>query len=334
VEKLHPGVMKYLLLTVILIVGLLLVTPSSAQDNPYYRVDSMMRLYNWKIKTVDEVYRLTHYIRTNFDADSLRARACFIWITHNIAYDIKAANSDNPLAGSIDYALKNKRAVCAGFASLYKYLCNLFDIECEVVEGYARTGERDVYIGERNLRSNHAWNTIKINGNWRLVDPTWAAGYSSEENGLSKKFFKSFNETYYFIDPKKLILNHFPDKFRYQYLTIPVKADEFKKKPLVFDTFLDDSITHVFPEGIPLKAKKGDTLTFRFRSSSVFQHTMLYASSPGKDKATYRGWAELKSDGWYEFKYPVSISGYYPLYIGYDHITRVDYLYAYRLEIK
>ena len=34
--------------------------------------------------------------------------------------------------------IKNKKAVCGGYAALLKYFCDGFNIECEVVEGYAR----------------------------------------------------------------------------------------------------------------------------------------------------------------------------------------------------
>lgn len=293
-----------------------------------------MRQYNWKIRDVNEIYRLTHYIRTNFDADSLRARACFIWITHNIAYDVRAFNSDNLEAGTVDYALKKRKAVCSGYASLFKLLCDAFDIECEVVVGSARGATSGITIHDRNLRSNHAWNAIKINGTWRLVDATWAAGSTSVQNGLLKKFFKQFNETFYFTPPEKFVLQHFPDKHKFQFLPKPVKEKEFKLNPGFTSSYLVDSITEVFPHGIPLNAKKGDTLTFRFRSNAKLQRTLLFASSPDKEKTHYGGWAELKPDGWYEFKYPVSVTGSYPLYIGYDKMINAEYLWGYRLNVN
>jgi len=309
-------------------------TSLHAQDDPYARVDSLMRLYNWKIKTVDEIYRLTHYIRTNFDADSLRARACFIWITHNIAYDTKAYNSGDPAAGSIDYALKKRKAVCGGYAALFKLLCAAFDIECEIVTGYGRGVGNNLVIHDKNIPSNHAWNAVKINGTWRLLDATWAAGFVTEEHGILKKFFKYFKETYFFTPPQKFVLNHFPEKHKFQFLLKTVKEKDFKLNPRFTSNYLNDSITEVFPQGVPLKAKKGDTLTFRFRSIAVVQRSFLFAFSPEKEKTLYRGWAELKPDGWYEFKYPVSVAGVYPLYIGYEgNITR-DYLWAYRIEVN
>jgi hypothetical protein len=66
-------------------------------------VDSTMKEYKEKIKSADNLYKVIYFIRNNFKEDSLRLRASFIWITENIAYDVKAFREDNPVAGTIDY---------------------------------------------------------------------------------------------------------------------------------------------------------------------------------------------------------------------------------------
>lgn len=48
--------------------------------------------------------------------------------------------------------------VCAGYALAYSYLMNMLGIECE-------------YVTSNPM--SHAWNAIKINGNWYNVDITW-----------------------------------------------------------------------------------------------------------------------------------------------------------------
>ena len=117
---------------------LFLSVSGDSQQKPYYRTDSLMRVYQERIKTADELYKVIYYIRTNFKEDSLKLRASFIWITENIAYDVKAFIKEDPIASQINYVIKNKKAVCGGYAALLKYFCDGFNIECEVVEGYAR----------------------------------------------------------------------------------------------------------------------------------------------------------------------------------------------------
>lgn len=67
-----------------------------AQNADYKNVDSVMRQYNEKIKSSDELYKVVYFIRNTFDADSLRLRASFIWITENISYDIAGFKKDDP----------------------------------------------------------------------------------------------------------------------------------------------------------------------------------------------------------------------------------------------
>src|SRR5262249_41453918 len=108
-----------------------------ASDTTYRRVDSIMRAYSKKINSVDELYKLTYFIRSSFDSDSLRLRASVIWITENIDYDVKAWVDEDPRAADMEYVLRKKKAICSGYANLLKYFCDAFDIENEIVTGHA-----------------------------------------------------------------------------------------------------------------------------------------------------------------------------------------------------
>lgn len=56
--------------------------------------------------------------------------------------------------------LINKNGVCASYAGAYKLLAEEAGLECIVVTGYL----------EGNLP--HAWNKVKVDGQWQIVDPT------------------------------------------------------------------------------------------------------------------------------------------------------------------
>lgn len=57
--------------------------------------------------------------------------------------------------------LVNGRIQCEGYAKTMQYLCDLAGIESMVVIGTNANGD------------SHAWNVIKIDGNWYNVDSTW-----------------------------------------------------------------------------------------------------------------------------------------------------------------
>jgi len=303
-----------------------------SQAAPYSRVDSLMREYKGKIKSPDELYKVIHFIRENFDADSLRFRASFIWITDNIAYDIKAYQKDDPSAAQLNYVIRNKKAICGGYAALLKYFCDAFNIDCEIVEGYGRTGKAKVYMNQPFLRNNHAWNSVKINNTWRLADATWAAGGVDDTDEENLVYHKKFDEIYYFTPPEKFILNHLPARKQFQFTSKAVDQKIFMKSPLYLSDFLKDDISLVSPDTSLIRAKMGDTIVFKLKTDKKI--SKLYAFSNRVKKAAYDS-PTIYKEGWIEFCYPVRIQGIYNLYIKY-YTSMSDglVLLAYRLEVN
>ena len=303
-----------------------------AQENPYARVDSLMRVYKEKIKSADELYKVIYYIRNNFEADSLRLRASIIWITENIAYDVKAFEKEDPSAAQLIYVIKNKKTICGGYASLVKFFCNSFNIECEIVNGYGRAGKNKIVMNQSYLRSNHAWNSIKINDTWRLVDATWAAGVVDDSDEDNLVYHKRFNETYYDTPPEKMILNHLPEQKQFQLTNKRTDQKKFMKSPLYTSEFLSHDISAVLPDTALIRTKVGDTLIFKLKTDLPLRS--FSAFSDNLEKATYHAPVTNK-DGWIEFRYPVRLIGFYNLYIGYYLNSREKFtLLAYKLEVK
>lgn len=284
-------------------------------QSPYVEVDSVMRSYKDKIKSADDLYKLINFIRKNFTADSVCLRASFIWITDNIDYDVKALQNDDPRAARIDYIVQNKKAICGGYSNLLKYFCDAFAIECRVVEGRARGAVADVNIGHMNFTTNHSWNAVFVNNQWRLIDATWAAGFvSNDEDPKKRKYAKDFQAVYYFTPPEKLILNHYPKLLQFTFLPKAITAAEFMRRPLFTTRSLHGDILKLKPDSALLQCKVGDTLRFRFRAS--YKPAIVYVVSE-RDKKTYSSGVTPKGDE-YEFVYPVQAFGYSNLYVGFD----------------
>jgi transglutaminase/protease-like cytokinesis protein 3 len=98
-------------------------------------------------------------------------RSIYAWIVYNIRYDHRLAASPKRKKVSLKTILKTRKAVCAGYADLLGAMCKLAGIESEVVTGYSRCynfGHRRPFSW-----SDHAWNAVKLGGNWYLLDATW-----------------------------------------------------------------------------------------------------------------------------------------------------------------
>lgn len=288
-----------------------------------------MRNFKGKIKSEDELYKIVYFIRNTFKDDSTRLRASFIWITENISYDVRAFQEDDQTAGLISYAIKNKKAICGGYALLLKYFCDAFEIENEIVSGFGRANKNHVVLNQTLLRSNHAWNAVKINGSWRLIDPTWAAGYVDDTYENNLKYKKSFSEFYYFTPPERFVLNHFPSQPRFQFLKKNVLEKDFKSLPLITTMYASDGISKLFPDSSFIKTKVGDTLRIKFEN---MDHTGAICGWTDKIKKAYYSGPVIRKDNGCEFYYPVTVSGLYNLYVGYCFNNNFYPLVIYKLQ--
>lgn len=82
------------------------------------------------------------------------------YLAVNCEYDEENLLADTipPMSYKSYGALVNRMAVCQGYALAYKYLLNKAGIECYMVESKSM---------------NHAWNLVKLDGEFYQVDVTW-----------------------------------------------------------------------------------------------------------------------------------------------------------------
>lgn len=90
----------------------------------------------------------------------------------------------------------NRKAVCAGYAKATQYLMNKYGIECTVVTG---TTKKD---------SNHAWNLIKLEGDYYYLDTTWD-DHSNTDPQKNNSSDVTYN--YFCVTTEELLKDHTPD---------------------------------------------------------------------------------------------------------------------------
>lgn len=168
------------------------------------------------------VAALAAYLARAGSDDLTRARALFRWIAGNIEYDAVGFRTGNHGDQSADGVLRSRSSVCEGYARLTESLGAAMGLEVQVVSGWSKgygytTGQR--FDGP----TNHAWNAVRIDGRWRLMDPTWGAGYLDQQG----RFVRRFQEHYFLTAPDAFVFDHLPQDPRWQLLDRPVTAEEY-----------------------------------------------------------------------------------------------------------
>ena len=110
--------------------------------------------------------------------------ALYVWLTGTVSYDQRHyEKSGAPRTSYEPYGpLIEGKGVCLGYAETFRLLMDMAGIECITVTG----------AGFRN-RENHAWNMVKLNGEWYCVDPTWDLNPGINQDG--EPVYSYFNVT-------------------------------------------------------------------------------------------------------------------------------------------
>lgn len=100
--------------------------------------------------------------------------ALYRWLTCNVYYDYRHYEATGCPRSSYEPAgpLLEGTGVCLGYATTFQLFMDMCDIECITVTGAA------FYSKEA-----HAWNQVRLDGNWYCVDATWDMNPFLDQNG-------------------------------------------------------------------------------------------------------------------------------------------------------
>jgi hypothetical protein len=254
------------------IIFLLVCVGAKAQD--FAKVDAAVTNY----PNFADTDAFAARVNADFKREDEKARAIFTWIAKNVKYDLAAYGvNERPVAYSFktqeeklakqkkfkeDLAqktLKSKKGVCQGYATLFMVVAEKAGLEAEIVSGTSKS--HSAHIGAAPGASDHAWNAVNIDREWKLLDATWAAGTVT---GEKPKFGFKFNDKYFFTNPDVFFLNHFPDNKKWL-LTQKTEKD-FAQLPLYFGNYLMGGYEFLSPDGGTFTNQPSGFITFKIKN--------------------------------------------------------------------
>ncbi|MDR2036452.1 MAG: hypothetical protein LBQ60_00865 [Bacteroidales bacterium] len=151
-----------------------------------------------------------------------KARAIFMWIANNIAYDT------NFKIRTKEDAIKQRKGVCEAYSGLFEEFARIAGLEAISISGDSK---QYYYKKPSDLdRGGHAWNAVKVeNDRWLLLDATWGAGHVNNQ-----VFTKKLSTFWFDPDPEIYIFSHYPKETQWQLLYNPVDKDDFLRLPPLY----------------------------------------------------------------------------------------------------
>lgn len=202
------------------------------------KIEMIIDNYPNKFMSVEE---LSNKLKSDFSNKLDLSYAAYFWIINNITYKIEPENYSKSFLFSYktekekiekekrtftllaNEAIIKNSGVCHNYAALFNEICRICGIESKLVLGNLKSSPDQIGI---ELDLNHAWNYLKINNNYMIVDCT--LGATIENNSVSQEFY--FN-----ISPELFYLNHYPLETKEISSIFPKK--DYQNLPLFYENY-------------------------------------------------------------------------------------------------
>lgn len=171
------------------------------------------------LRTADQI---SAYLTKGLASEKEKVRAFYIWISHNIRYDLDKKITDKKYiskAEQIDDVLEKRQGICSHYSALFHVFCQKSGIKSYVIKGYGRKGNGEI------SDLPHSWNAVQIGTNYYFIDVTWASGYV-----VNNVYVNQFRDEYFLIDPKIFIKTHLPFDPVWQFSDNPINILEFNNQ--------------------------------------------------------------------------------------------------------
>ena len=186
--------------------------PTNFQAVNLTLVDKNARFINSLPPMTNPVSLATGFVCRPYRSDVQRLRAIFTWVSEKITWE-----EDFETDIDSKRLIQTKRGCAEEVAVLVMEMCAAVGIHAEVVKGYLKSPGEVPELGVMP-RSNHWWNVVIVDGEWRVMDCSLAAP-SNPRRGLYSSVGSQVADSWWFLTrPSEICWTHIPEQHQQQHL--------------------------------------------------------------------------------------------------------------------
>lgn len=209
------------------------------QNINFSQVDKNTRFVANLPPTTTAVNLATTYVCRPYRSDAQRLRAIFTYASEKILWE-------EDFEGEVDTrrVIQSNRGCPKEVAVLVMEMCAAVGVQCEVVRGYLKTpGE----IPEASImpRSNHWWNAVAVDGQWRVMDCSLAAPSNPRRAQYSSVGGSVADPWWFLARPTEVCWTHIPEHHAQQHICPPVAHEILLNLPCACPPFFRNGVEMV-----------------------------------------------------------------------------------------
>jgi transglutaminase-like putative cysteine protease len=189
---------------------------------------------------------VAQYIAQHETDPYLQVKAIHDYVISRVTYDLDVLQTGIRPSQDAQTVFVTHKAVCEGYANLFKELGRAIGLDVVYITGKIRQDLAPIDLiptAFRLLKSNydwtlHAWNAVKIEGNWQLVDTTW------DDTSLKDLY----STDYLMLPPELMIISHLPLIQGWQLLRHSKNYQYFENQPILTPQFFSQGLTMISPD--------------------------------------------------------------------------------------